>query len=221
MKMSVQGRRRSAAIGLVSAAAVAGALVMAAPASAHTPRWSVGCDKVSVDLTNYVKGRQGKTNHVTLKIVSGEGALVDQDFATSFHYQDALPAHDQPLTLNLVVTSWDHSGQVNEKKTAPVCEGHTTPPTTTTPPMTAPTTTPPTTAPTTPETTAPTTPAPSDTTTAPVAAASTSPASGSGDLAETGSSNATPMIAGIAAVVVVVGGGLVFWTRRRSGSSHR
>lgn len=223
MKMSVQGRRRSAAIGLVSAAAVAGALVMAAPASAHTPKWSVGCDKVSVDLTNYVKGRQGKTNHVTLKIVSGEGALVDQDFATSFHYQDALPSHDQPLTLNLVVTSWDHSGQVNEKKTAPVCEGHTTPPTTatTTPPTTAPTTEPPTTAPTTPETTAPTTPAPSDTTTAPVAAASTSPASGSGDLAETGSSNATPMIAGIAAVVVVVGGGLVFWTRRRSGSSHR
>ncbi|WP_426403575.1 LAETG motif-containing sortase-dependent surface protein [Streptomyces sp. R-07] len=38
---------------------------------------------------------------------------------------------------------------------------------------------------------------------------------GGGDLAETGSSNATPMIAGIAAVLVVVGGGAVFFLRKK------
>lgn len=36
-----------------------------------------------------------------------------------------------------------------------------------------------------------------------------------GDLAETGSSNATPMIAGIAVVLVVVGGGAVFFLRKK------
>ena len=36
-----------------------------------------------------------------------------------------------------------------------------------------------------------------------------------GDLAETGSSNATPMIAGIAVVLVVLGGGAVFFLRRK------
>ncbi|MBJ3813016.1 LAETG motif-containing sortase-dependent surface protein [Streptomyces flavofungini] len=39
--------------------------------------------------------------------------------------------------------------------------------------------------------------------------------SGGGDLAETGGSNATPLIAGIAVVLVVVGGGAVFFLRRK------
>ncbi|MEV4949266.1 Cys-Gln thioester bond-forming surface protein [Streptomyces sp. NPDC053755] len=39
---------------------------------------------------------------------------------------------------------------------------------------------------------------------------------GSGDLAETGSSNATPMIAGIAALLVVLGGGAVFFLRKKN-----
>ncbi|MFD7326126.1 Cys-Gln thioester bond-forming surface protein [Streptomyces sp. NPDC059875] len=38
---------------------------------------------------------------------------------------------------------------------------------------------------------------------------------GGGDLAETGSSNATPMIAGIAALLVVLGGGAVFFLRKK------
>ncbi|MEW1860178.1 thioester domain-containing protein [Streptomyces sp. NBC_00669] len=41
-----------------------------------------------------------------------------------------------------------------------------------------------------------------------------SPASGTGNLAETGSSNSTPLIAGIAVALVVVGGGAVFFFRR-------
>ncbi|WP_435969997.1 LAETG motif-containing sortase-dependent surface protein [Streptomyces sp. Qhu_M48] len=43
---------------------------------------------------------------------------------------------------------------------------------------------------------------------------------GGGDLAETGSSNATPMIAGIAAALVVVGGGAVFFLRKKKTAGH-
>ncbi len=38
-----------------------------------------------------------------------------------------------------------------------------------------------------------------------------------GDLAETGGSNATPIIAGVAVALVVIGGGAVFFLRRRKG----
>ncbi|MEV7403991.1 LAETG motif-containing sortase-dependent surface protein [Streptomyces sp. NPDC091267] len=40
-----------------------------------------------------------------------------------------------------------------------------------------------------------------------------------GGLAETGSSNATPIIAGVAIALVVIGGGAVFFLRRRKGQS--
>lgn len=42
---------------------------------------------------------------------------------------------------------------------------------------------------------------------------------GNGNLAETGSSNATPMIAGIAIALVVVGGGAAFFFRRKKSST--
>ncbi|MGW0467702.1 Cys-Gln thioester bond-forming surface protein [Streptomyces sp. NPDC003027] len=42
----------------------------------------------------------------------------------------------------------------------------------------------------------------------------------SGDLAETGSSNATPMIAGIAVVLVVLGGGAVFFLRKKNAAGQ-
>ncbi|WP_137989257.1 Cys-Gln thioester bond-forming surface protein [Streptomyces vilmorinianum] len=44
---------------------------------------------------------------------------------------------------------------------------------------------------------------------------STGSTTGGGDLAETGSSNATPMIAGIAAALVLLGGGAVFFLRKK------
>ncbi|MEU8701888.1 LAETG motif-containing sortase-dependent surface protein [Streptomyces sp. NPDC048680] len=49
------------------------------------------------------------------------------------------------------------------------------------------------------------------------ATAGGSSAGAEGDLAETGSSNATPIIAGIAIALVVIGGGAVFLLRRRKG----
>jgi LPXTG-motif cell wall-anchored protein len=190
-------------------AAMIGSVVLAGPASAHTPDWSVTCNSVTVDLKAY---NSHAHNTVTLTIAGGEGALVDQDFGSTFHYQDALPPHDAPLTVHLVVRAGDgEQFGKDESKVAPVCTKHTTAAASpsTTAATTAPVKKPPTTA-----------PEPSGTTAAPVVADTTS-ATGSGDLAQTGSSNATPMIAGIAVAVVVVGGALVLWTRRRGSSSHR
>lgn len=49
---------------------------------------------------------------------------------------------------------------------------------------------------------------------------STTGTTGGGDLAETGSSNATPMIAGIAVVLVALGGGAVFFLRRKKAAGQ-
>ncbi|MEU8619441.1 Cys-Gln thioester bond-forming surface protein [Streptomyces sp. NPDC048623] len=56
------------------------------------------------------------------------------------------------------------------------------------------------------------TPSPSQT---PATGGTSSGTTGGGDLAETGSSSATPMIAGIAAALLVVGGGAVFFLRKK------
>ncbi|MEV6025179.1 LAETG motif-containing sortase-dependent surface protein [Streptomyces sp. NPDC052036] len=59
----------------------------------------------------------------------------------------------------------------------------------------------------------------SSTPAAPAGDNSPSPAAGTSNLAETGSSSSTPMIAGIAAGLVIVGGGAVFFGMRRRGAS--
>ncbi|MBT2387953.1 Cys-Gln thioester bond-forming surface protein [Streptomyces sp. ISL-1] len=53
----------------------------------------------------------------------------------------------------------------------------------------------------------------------PASAGGTSSGSGGGDLAETGSSNATPMIAGVAIALVAIGGGAVFFLRRKRATA--
>ncbi|MFC8792998.1 LAETG motif-containing sortase-dependent surface protein [Streptomyces cinereoruber] len=75
--------------------------------------------------------------------------------------------------------------------------------------------------------TEPTTPAPSPSVTDGTTGGDTAGGStgttgttGGGDLAETGSSNATPMIAGIAAALVLVGGGAVFFLRKKKTAGH-
>ncbi|MFE0647806.1 Cys-Gln thioester bond-forming surface protein [Streptomyces sp. NPDC059534] len=57
-------------------------------------------------------------------------------------------------------------------------------------------------------------------TTGDTTAGTTGSTTGGGDLAETGSSNATPMIAGIAAALVVVGGGAVFFLRKKKAAGQ-
>ncbi|WP_405578939.1 LAETG motif-containing sortase-dependent surface protein [Streptomyces sp. NBC_01190] len=229
IRMTPENRRRSAVVAATGMAALLGAGVFAVPAAAHTGTWSVSCDSVTVHLTAYNKRA---TNSVTLS-VEGGGVLAKEDsFGAGYDFSSPLPPHDAAITLHLVVTAGDSAKyNIDQEKTAAPCEGQTTapppptttpapPPTTTPAPpaTTTPATTPPTTAPPAPPTTAPATPTAS--TNAPVVAGSAS-ASAAGGLAETGSSNATPVIAGIAAAAVVVGGGALVLSRRRRSSSHR
>ncbi|MEW2517357.1 LAETG motif-containing sortase-dependent surface protein [Actinacidiphila alni] len=213
MQMTRQGRRRSGVIAGAGMAALIGSAVLAAPASAHNSDWSVTCSSVSVHLTAY-NGRV--TNSVTLSVDGGAVLTQQNSFGDHFDFTGALPEHTAAIKVHLVVTAGDGKQYSrDEYKTSEPCEKPpTTPPTTpSTPPPTTPAT-PTTSAPTTPP---PTTPATTPTTNAPVVQASTSPASG--DLAETGSSSATPMIAGIAAAVVAAGAGLLVLNRRRG--THR
>ncbi|MEU3604202.1 Cys-Gln thioester bond-forming surface protein [Streptomyces sp. NPDC035033] len=66
----------------------------------------------------------------------------------------------------------------------------------------------------------PSTPAPGTTTEAGTTGSTGSTGSTGGDLAETGSSNATPMIAGIAVALVLVGGGAVFFLRKKKAAGQ-
>jgi LPXTG-motif cell wall-anchored protein len=215
MRMTRQNRTRSAVIAGAGIAALAGVGILAAPASAHTGVWSVACDSVSVHLTKY---NPGATNSVTLSVDGGAVLASKASFGGGYDFAGPLPAHTTALTLHLVVRAGDGTQyNVDERKTAAPCEKPpTTPPTTSpsTPPPTTPTTAPPTT------TSAPTTAPPTATTGAPVVAGTTSAPAG-GNLAATGSSSATPVIAGIAVAAVVVGGGAIVLSRRRRSSSHR
>ncbi|MGW2341065.1 LAETG motif-containing sortase-dependent surface protein [Streptomyces sp. NPDC001661] len=99
----------------------------------------------------------------------------------------------------------DIKGGVTAPATACATEKPSTPPTSAAPSTSAPA-----------EKPAPSTSAPAA---APAPSNSASPAGGS-DLAETGASSNTPVIAGIAALLVVAGGGVVFALRRK-GSAQK
>ncbi|MYS21193.1 LPXTG-motif cell wall anchor domain-containing protein [Streptomyces sp. DvalAA-14] len=222
MRMTRENRRRSAVIAGAGLAALAGAGILAVPASAHSGVWSVTCDSVSVHLKDY---NARVTNSVTLSVDGGAVLASKDSFGGGYDFSGALPDHTTALTVHLVVTAGDSKQyNIDQRKTSEPCEK---PPTT--PPPTSPGSPPPTTPP--PTTTAPapptgsTTPPPAPptataTTNAPVVAG-TSTAQAGGNLAETGSSSDTPMIAGIAVAAVVVGGGALVFARRRRSSSHR
>ncbi|MFF9351682.1 LAETG motif-containing sortase-dependent surface protein [Streptomyces sp. NPDC014734] len=211
-------RRSLRAAGTLAAAAVVGltgAVLSAGPAAAHTPVWSVTCDEVSLDLTAY---NSKVTNQVTLT-VDGKDLLPTETFGKEFHKKLALPGHDKELTVHLVVKAGDGDKfSHDDTKQAPVCEGTTPSPTpsedtpTTTPseetPSQAPTSRPPA------ESAAP------DGTPSESAPAVVAPSPGSPDLAETGSSSATPVIAGAAVAVLLAGGGIMWSVRRRRTVQH-
>jgi LPXTG-motif cell wall-anchored protein len=182
---------------------MAGSVMMASPASAHVPDWTLDCDSVTVNLRAYA----AHGNHVT---VSADGKqLVDTDFGRDFQQEVDLPAHTSPLEVHLVVKASDDSKyNVDDTKTSPVCEGQEQPtPTPSVTPSEKPTPS------------ASAVPSPSQSSSAPAAKPvdHESPAP-SKDLAETGASSTTPLIAGIAAAVVVVGAGLVVLARKRRSS---
>lgn len=194
--------QRSAALTVAGAAAVAGAgLLTAAPASAHTPAWSVDCSSASVDLTAY---NPAVTNTVTLS-AGGKQVLGAETFKSDFHKKVTLPEHTSPLDVHLVVKAGDGDGfSRDEHKTSPVCGGTQKP------------------SPSAPPSTPSPTSSPSHSAAPPAATPSDKPSKprGDDDLAETGSSSATPVIAGVAAVVIVAGAGLVVATRRRRSAQR-
>ncbi|MFE3740614.1 LAETG motif-containing sortase-dependent surface protein [Streptomyces sp. NPDC059134] len=213
-------RRRSAFIAVAATGAL-GVGLSAAPAYAHTPTWSVTCSEVSLNLTAY--GNSDK-NTVTVT-VDGKDLLPTENFRNNFSKKLELPAHKSELTVRLVVKAADGDRfNKDETKTAPVCEGEETPPEESTPPQEPESPAPSESAPepepseAEPSEEAPTTeaPEPSDeASTAPATVPSSQPSPAGGDLAETGSSSATPLIAGAAGVVLVAGAGIMWAARKR------
>ncbi|MFI9158620.1 LAETG motif-containing sortase-dependent surface protein [Kitasatospora aureofaciens] len=197
-------------------------LALATNASAHVPTWSVTCDKVVIDLINYSPKPDVKN---TVSLTVGDEKVLDaKEFPAEFHGTFPVKDHDAPVTAHLVVktteTPAEKGWNVDETKTIAPCHTPTpTPtPTPTKPPTPTPTPTPtqtPSATPT-PSRTPSATPTPSQTPAAPAPA----PATSAPALAQTGSSDATPMIAAVGGGVVLVGGALVLLARKRRGGSQ-
>ncbi|MDT0377654.1 LAETG motif-containing sortase-dependent surface protein [Streptomyces sp. DSM 42041] len=203
--MSTKQHRRRSGIALGAAGvALAGSVFLAAPASAHTPNWTVDCDSVSVDLKWYSTQAPN-----TVTITAGGEEILSEEFGKNFHKQDlALPQHSEPLDVRLVVVASDHAKyNVDETKTSPVCEGQESesPEPEPTPSETTPSEEPSESA----------EPTPSESTTTPPVEPADDESTAPTDLAETGSSDSTPLIAGIAAAVVAAGAGLLVVARKR------
>ncbi|MER6120382.1 LAETG motif-containing sortase-dependent surface protein [Streptomyces sp. A0642] len=200
--------RAAGTLAAVTMAGLTGAVLAAGPAAAHTPTWDVTCTEVSLHLTQY---NGGVTNQVTVT-VDGKDLLPTETFGTGLDRTIALPEHDKALTVRLVVKAGDGERfSRDETKQAPVCE-ETTPKPTPTPTETKPSATPTTATPT-------PTATPSETASSSAPAAAT-PSPSSPDLAETGSSSATPIIGGAAVAVLLAGGGIMWSVRKRRTAQH-
>lgn len=208
-------RRSLRAAGTIAAAAVVGltgAVLSAGPASAHTPTWAVTCTEVSLDLTAY---NSDVANQVTVT-VDGKDLLSTETFGREFHKKLVVPPHDEELTVHLVVKAGDGERySKDDTKTAPVCDENKPTPTPT-PSEAAPSQTPTTEAPT-PSTEPSASVSESASQSAPAAA---TPSPSSPDLAETGSSSATPVIGGAAVAVLLAGGGIMWSVRKRRTAQH-
>ncbi|MFD5871568.1 LAETG motif-containing sortase-dependent surface protein [Streptomyces sp. NPDC060322] len=209
-------RRSWRGAGAFAAAAIvglAGGVISAGPAAAHTPTWAVTCSEVTLNLTAY---SGSATNEVTVSVEGGAELLPTTQFGREFSTKEPLqlPKHDKELTVRLVVKAGDDDKySFEDKKTAPVCEDDTPSPSPTEEtPSEAPSTEPPTSAPEPSET-------PSETATE-AAPAPAEPSSSAPDLAETGSSSSTPVIGGAALAVLLAGGGILWSVRKRRSTQH-
>ncbi|MFC0541888.1 hypothetical protein [Kutzneria chonburiensis] len=206
--------RRSFGIGSAVAVAIGAAVLLAAPADAHTPSVTAGCVDGQTTLTIDLKDYNGSHPNTVSATVQPDGvatktSLVDTTFQDSYHatFHDAktIPS-DVAETFVVTVKAWDDANGKNGwsfTKTLPAkaCQ-HSTPPSSTT--ATTTTTTSTTTATTTPGSTTTTTsvaPTPTTTVTSVENAA----------LANTGV-NSGALIA-IAAGLLVLGAGLLFALR--------
>ncbi|MFI6157692.1 LAETG motif-containing sortase-dependent surface protein [Kitasatospora sp. NPDC051170] len=202
-------RMGAAALAGTAAAGFVLPLALATSASAHTPTWSVTCDKVQIDLINY-SDKQGVTNTVTLTI-DGEKVLDGKTFGKEFHDSVVVKDHNAAVKAHLVVKTTESPSEpswaVDETKTIEPCHTPTPVPT----PSKTPTQTP------TPTVTPTVTPSATKT---PTKTPSPSPSTPGPVLAQTGSSDSTPIIAAAGGGVVLVGGALVLLARKRRGGSE-
>jgi hypothetical protein len=207
--------RRSFGIGSAVAVAIGAAVLLAAPAEAHTPNLTTGCvngqTTLTVDLKDY-NGSHANTVSVTVQAAGAATATTLADkktFQDSYHatFNDAktIPS-DVAETFVVTVKAWDDASGKNgwsftKTVSAKACVHSTPPPTTTT------TTT------TTTSTTATTTTTASPTTTTTVAATPTTTETSveNAALANTGV-NSGALIA-IAAALLVLGAGALFALR--------
>jgi LPXTG-motif cell wall-anchored protein len=125
-------------------------------------------------------------NLVSLE-ADGKPLIKQEKFGREFNKKVELPAHKKPIAVHFVVNAGDDGKfSRDETKMAPACEEAPSP-----------------------------SPSESEEAPAPEPSNAPEPAGGGDDLAETGSSSATPMIAGAAGVVLVAGAGLVVVSRKR------
>ena len=202
--------------GAFAAAAVvglAGGVLSAGPAAAHTPTWAVTCSEVTLNLTAY---SADATNEVTVSVVGGDDLLATTQFGRDFSTKTPLqlPEHDKELTVRLVVKAGDNAKySVDATKTAPVCEdGPRRPPrprrrlrrprARSRRPRRPPS------------------PVDAERTATEAAPAPAEPSTSAPDLAETGSSSATPVIGGAALAVLLAGGGILWSVRKRRSAQH-
>ncbi|MDX3093113.1 LAETG motif-containing sortase-dependent surface protein [Streptomyces sp. ME01-24h] len=221
--MTASPRRAWHRPGTLIAAAATGVIglgLCATPASAHTRTWTVDCSHVEFNLQAY----SGNVKNTVTLTADGKELLPTTTFGRSFTQTLDLPPHTAEVKLHLSVVAGDDKRgnkgySFEDDATAPVCEGSGQP----TPPVT------PTPTPT--ETKTTESPKPSETPsvspsesadTAPSAAPSTpsTDESPAGDLAETGASSSTPLLAGGAAVALLAGGGLLFANRKRRAAAR-
>lgn len=224
MRLAVQ---RAVGAAGATAVAIGAALVLALPASAHTPNWTPECVggqmKVSVDLESYAKGSHGKTNTVTLTDTPAGGTAItlvkttdfDSSFKASFDATStpATGSASVANTFEIVVSAWDDPDKskgysIDWTKTIDACV--------TTPPSSSSSSVP--TKPSGPSS-QPSVPSSSPSSSQPVAVAATSTTPvGAAALPFTGANVGLPL--GIAGALVVVGGGLLFWLRFSARRRH-
>ena len=206
--------RRSFGIGSAVAAAIGAAVLLAAPANAHTPTVTAGCVDGQTTLTIGLKDYNGSHPNTVSATVQPAGAakatsLVDTTFQDSYHaaFHDAktIPS-DVAETFVVTVKAWDDASGRNgwsftKTLSAEACQKSTPPPTTTTTTTTTTTST----------TTATTTTAPTTTTTVAATPTTTSTSVENTALANTGVNSG--LLIAIAAGLLVLGGGLLFALR--------
>ena len=205
--------RRSFGIGSAVAVAIGAAVLLAAPAEAHTPSLTTGCvdgqTTLTVDLKDY-NGSHANTVSVTVQAAGAATATTLADkktFQDSYHatFNDAktIPS-DVAETFVVTVKAWDDASGKNgwsftKTVSAKACVHSTPPPTTTTTTTTSTTATTTTTAPATTTTTVAATPTTTETSVANAALANTGVNSGA--------------LIAIAAALLVLGGGALFALR--------